>query len=148
LPREEGILRLARIASALVVLAALAASGCGDNRGYANEARPPVPVTLTASIDDQGVRVSPAKVGAGPIELIIANLTDRTRRVTLESDTLANDAPGIKQQTAPINPQGTARLQVEVQPGRYLVHTGNKDDAFALRVGKERASSQDQLLLP
>lgn len=141
-------MRLVRIASALAVAAAFAVSGCGDNASYANEDRPPVPVTLTAAIQGEQVRLSPTRVGAGPVVLIIANLTDRSRRVTVESDTLGSDSGGLKQQTSPINPQGTAKLQVDLKEGRYLVHLGDSDKSSTLRVGKPRESSQNQLLLP
>lgn len=140
-------MRLARIASALFLLA-LAGYGCGGGSSYANDQRPPSPVTLTASIGKDGVRISPAKVGAGPISIIIVNLTDRTMRVTVESDTLGASKGGLKQQTAPINPQGTAKLQLDVEEGRYMVHSGDDDNATTLRVGKTRKSSQGDLLLP
>ncbi len=138
---------LARIASALVIVA-LAAAGCGGGSSYANEKRPPAPITLTGSIGKDGIRISPMKIGAGPIDLILVNLTDRTQRVTVESDTLGAAKGGLKQQTAPINPQGTAKLQLVVEEGRYLVHGGDGARSTTLRVGKPRESSQDDLLLP
>ncbi len=141
-------MRLARTTSALLATGLLAA-GCGSDGGYANDARPAAPLTLTASITDDTLRISPARVGGGPIEIIIANLTDKTHRVTVESDELGAAEGGLRQRTAPINPQGTAKLNLVVKPGRYDLSTGGKAIAPAkLRVGHARPSSQNQLLLP
>ena len=132
------------------VLAAMSAlAACGSDPDYANKPRPPTPINISAAISDDRITVSPRRFGAGPIVLLIANQTSRARRVTVESDTLGNKDPGIKQQTAPINPQGTATLKVDMRQGRYMVTVdGQGIERTTVRVGRDRPSSSDQLLTP
>jgi len=51
-----------------LVAAAAVLGGCGED-DFENEARAPVRVALTGVIQDDEVTVSPAKVGAGPVEI-------------------------------------------------------------------------------
>lgn len=132
-----------------LVCATFAMAGCGGEGDFANEPRPPSPINVTASITDEKITVSPRSFGAGPVVMIIANQTDEAQRVTVETDQLAADNPGLKQSTAPINPNGTATLKVLMSEGRYTVSVeGAGIDGTSLRVGEQRPSSQDQLLLP
>lgn len=127
---------------------AFALAGCGAEKDYANDPRPPSPINVSASITDEKVTVSPAEFGAGPVTLLIANLTDETQQVTMETQDLA-DTAGIKQTSSDINPQGTASLKVDVPEGDYVVSVeaaGIKE--ARVTVGAERPSSQDQLLQP
>jgi hypothetical protein len=133
--------------------AALAATamltGCGGGSDFKNDPRPPAPIVVSASIDDQQVSVSPRRFGAGPISLIVTNLTSTAQRVTLESNDRVGQGPGLRQESAPISPRDTATLTADVGPGRYLVHVrGDAIDAARLRVGAPRAGSQDDLLQP
>ncbi|MEJ7893451.1 MAG: hypothetical protein WKF94_12515 [Solirubrobacteraceae bacterium] len=122
--------------------------GCASEEDYANDPRPPSPINISAAISPDKVTVAPAAFGAGPITLIIANLTDESQRLTLESPELSKEA-GIKQQSSVINPQGTATLKVDVGEGTYVVRVDREGIREArVKVGKERASSQDQLLQP
>jgi hypothetical protein len=131
------------------VAAVVAIAGCGDSSDYKNDPRPPSPIVLTASIDDQRVSVSPRAFGAGPISLIVTNQTNTAQSVTLESADKAGTGPGLKQVTAPISPRDTATLKADVKPGRYTVHVrGDGIVAARLRVGPERASAQNDLLQP
>ena len=124
-------------------------AGCGSDDDYANEPRPPAPITIAASITDREVSVSPAEFGAGPISLIVSNQTDAAQKVTLETDELGGSQGGIKQTTSPINPNGTATIKVDLREGTYKVSVdGAGVKAAALEVGPERESSQDDLLLP
>jgi hypothetical protein len=133
----------------LAVAAVVAVVGCGASSDYKNDPRPPSPIVLTASIDDQRVSVSPRSFGAGPISLIVTNQTDTAQRVTLESTEKAGSGPGLKQETAPISPRDTATLKADVKPGRYTVHVGGDGiRAARLQVGPERASAQNDLLQP
>lgn len=134
----------------LAVTGALVLGGCGSNSAdYKNDPRPPGPIVVTGFISDQRVSVSPRIFGAGPISLIVTNQTGASQRVTLESAGAAGTGPGIKQVTAPINPQDTATLKVEVKPGSYSVHVaGDAIRAARLRVGPERQSAQNDLLQP
>jgi len=137
--------------TATAALAATAAlTGCGGSGSdFENNPRPPAPIVLTASIDDQQVSVSPRRFGAGPISLIVTNLTSTAQRVTLESNDRRGQGPGLRQESAPISPRDTATLTADVDPGRYLVHVrGDAIDAARLRVGAQRASAQNDLLQP
>jgi hypothetical protein len=134
----------------LAVAAVLALGGCGSSSAdYKNDPRPPGPIVITGYISDQRVSVSPSSFGAGPVSLIVTNQTGTAQRVTLESAGAAGTGPGIKQVTAPISPQDTATLKVDVKPGSYSVHvTGDVIRAARLKVGPQRASAQNDLLQP
>jgi hypothetical protein len=135
--------------AAVPVAAVLLAAGCGDTEPRTNVPRPPAPVMLTAAIHDDTVQVSPARVGAGPIVLVVSNQTRRPQRVTFETDELGGDRPGRTASTPSIPAQGTGRLTIDARTGRYAVHVGTRAIRPAhVRVGAPRPSSQDQLLLP
>lgn len=138
--------RAKRLASAPVILLLVA---CGSEEKYANEPRPPAPINVTAAITESRVELSPRRFGAGPIVLIIANQSGRPREVTLETDEPAEDKPGIRQTTSPVNPRGTAELQVDVTQGTYSVSVDSERvRPAALTVGAPRASAQNDLLQP
>jgi hypothetical protein len=140
-----------RTAGGLLVGAlALAAGGCGGGGGdYKNELRPPSPIVITASVSKDGVSVSPRRLGAGPISLIVSNQTGASQQVTIESATTPGSGPGIRQETPPINPRDTATLTADVAPGTYRVHVaGDGIRAATFRVGSARASAQNDLLQP
>jgi hypothetical protein len=121
---------------------------CGSESDYKNDPRPPTPINISAAISPDKVTVSPPQFGAGPVTFLIANLTDDTQEVTVETEDLSDKA-GIKQTTSPINPQGTATLKVDVKQGDYVVRTKSTSIREAhIKVGAERASSQDTLLQP
>ena len=134
----------------LAVAAVLALGGCGSSSAdYKNDPRPPSLIIITGYISDQRVSVSPRSLGAGPISLIVTNQTGAAQRVTLESADPAGAGPGLKQVPAPISPQDTATLKVDVKPGSYSVHVaGDGIRAARLKVGRERASAQNDLLQP
>ena len=134
-------------AAAIAFTAVLALAACGTTEERANEPRPPTRIVITGSISTDRVSVSPRRFGAGPISLIVANLTDTSQQVTLE--TVDHDKAGVRQQTAPINPRDTAELRADLSTGRYTVHvTGSGIAAATLRVGKRRPSPQNDLLQP
>ena len=135
------------IAGVAVALVAVL-PGCGDD-GFDNERRAPARVTLSASITPSNVTVSPARLGAGTIELIASNLTSRSQQLTLSSESLAGGGDRLEQRTGPINPGDTASLTADLVQGTYRVQT--RSDAITpatIRVGPPRASAQDQLLQP
>ena len=136
--------------ASLAVAAVLVVAACGSNSAdYKNDPRPPSPIVITGYISDQRVSVSPRSLGAGPISLIVTNQTGTAQRVTLESAGPAGSGPGIKQVTAPISPQDTATLKIDVKPGSYSVHVGaDAIRAARLKVGPERESAQNDLLQP
>ncbi len=124
----------------------LLAAGCGEDRGYSDRARPPSPIVLTAAITKDAVAVSPGRFGAGPVSLVITNQTDAAQQITFET---AGSEAGFMQETGPINPGDTATLKADVPRGRVTVKVqGDGIDPAELRVGRRRASAQDELLQP
>jgi hypothetical protein len=140
-------IRAARRATALVL--ASAAAGCGAGEDFANKPRPPAPINVTAAITDGGISVSPARFGAGPIMLIVSNQSRSAQKVTLETNEIDGDGPGIRQTTRPIDPRGTATIQVDVRQGTYELRTADRAvQPVAIRVGAKRKSSQNELMQP
>ena len=129
-------------------LCVVALGACGsDNKDYANSDRPASPIIVTAAINREEVSLSPKKIGAGPISLIVANQTGAAQQVTLESEGL--DKKGIKQETGPINPAETATLKADIAQGTYTVHVAREGiEPAILSVGAERPSAQNDLLQP
>lgn len=123
-------------------------AGCGENDGdYANDPRPPSPIVIAASISRNAVSVSPKTFGAGPINLIVTNQSHSSQQITLESDEM--DSPGLRQETGPINPNDTATLKADIDPGVYRVHVdGEAIRAATITVGRKRNSAQNELLEP
>ena len=134
------------VAAGIAGAAALATAGCGSTEQRPNLPWPPVRIVLTGSISTDRVSVSPRRFGAGPVSLVVANLTDTSQQVTLET---AGSRAGIRQQTAPINPRDTAELRADLSTGRYTVKvSGGGITAATLRVGRRRPSAQNDLLQP
>jgi hypothetical protein len=138
--------------AACAITAALALASCGGGgHKYANAERPPTPIVVSASIDDDSVVVSPRKLGAGPITLIISNQSSASQQVTLQTDSQAGDAgPGQKAiQTGPINPRETASVKGQVEQGTYALSVaGDGVRPAKITVGKQRPTSQNDLLQP
>ena len=132
----------------MLALAATAA-GCGSSSKYANDLRPPAPINVTAEISDQRVTISPRAFGAGPVVLIIANQSADAQKVTLETDDVGGESAGIRQETSPVNPRGTAELKVDLTKGSYEVSVDGDDVRPAsITVGGQRESAQNELLQP
>jgi len=142
-----GRTRLRACASAAIVAGALGAVGCGGKGSrFANDPRPPVPVNVTAAISDGRVAVSPMRVGAGPVLLVVSNQSTSSQEVSVSSaDGGSNDAPT---KSGPINPQGTAQVQVDLKPGSYAIDGGKGTRPARLTVGPQRGSAQNQVLQP
>jgi hypothetical protein len=129
---------------ALVLAGALAAASCGEDEEHANRERPASTIDVTAAILDDGVHVSPRKVGAGPIRLLVSNQTGDAQELTFATG--GGDA-GVTRTTPPIAASGTATLQVDVTEGSYEVSAGDLR-AATVQVGAARPSAQNELLLP
>lgn len=132
---------------------ALAVSACGSSSPAATTPRPPSPVNLTVFIDNSRVSVSPAIVGAGPVEFIITNQATKAESLAILPSGASARQPLAS--TAPINPQATAQITVNFSsPGKYSVATGAGDGsstgirAASIHIGAKRASSDNQLLQP
>ena len=139
--------RLTKTPLACLVGAASLASCGGDDSEYANDPRPPAPINVTAAITERGLTVAPQRFGAGPIVLIVTNQTDEAQRVTFETDEVAGSGPGVTQTTSPINPAGTAALQLDVRQGSYRLSTGRRRRA-AIKVVAPRPRAGGELLQP
>ena len=144
---------MCRWAIGMLALGALAVSGCGSTSKGATAPRPPAPVNLTVYIDNRGVSVSPAAVGAGLVAFIITNQASQAESLAV----LPSGSPGVQPlaSTGPIDPRATAQITVDISsPGRHALSTGGDgasgpgSRAAAIRIGKRRPSSDDQLLLP
>ena len=139
-------MRAATSRATAAIAAALALGACGTTTHRRDEPRPPTRIVITGSISTDRVSVSPRRFGAGPVSLVVANLTDTSQQVTLET---AGSRAGIRQQTAPINPRDTAELRADLRTGRYTVHVaGGGIRAATLRVAGQRPSAQNDLLQP
>jgi hypothetical protein len=125
------------------------ATGCGEEDDYENELRPPTPIVVSAAVTDSRISVSPRQFGAGPVNLIVTNQTQRAQEITLETDEVGGSEPGIQQRTGPINPGDTASLKADLRQGTYRVATDSENiRPAALAVGDARPSAQDELLQP
>ena len=129
-----------------LAIAAALAGGCGED-DFKNEARAPIRLALTGVIKDDKVTVSPAKIGAGPVQITISNQTDSVRTITLEGES-------IRERQGPVQPGDTATIQKTLEPGSYEVRAGSekavrKDiQPAVLEIGKQRKNSNNDLLLP
>ena len=135
------------LAFALLATAASTAAGCGGSSQFKNEPRAPAPVQLTGVIRDDKLTVSPDRVGAGPIIIIISNQTQQAHTVTL-------DGVATKDTVGPVNPLDTAKIQQTLKQGRYTVKAGStrarahEIAPATLSVGPQRRDSSNQVLLP
>jgi hypothetical protein len=135
----------------LAVAAALpaAAAGCGGGEDYENRPRPPAPINVTAAITDNRVRVSPESFGAGPVTLIVSNQSSAAQELSFETQELGGSEPGLKQSSGPIEPRGTATLQVDVREGSYMVRVEDQGiQPATVEVAGKRKSAQQDLLQP
>ena len=136
---------LTRLSVAVAALAAgLAISACGED-DFENDPRPPAPIELTALIDDRKVKVSPSRaaaVGAGLATFTISNQSADPAALVLEGPT--------DEASDEIPPGGTGSMKVPLEQGDYVVSAGDDSNPreSGLVVGPERASSQNELLLP
>jgi hypothetical protein len=125
---------------AAALVTALALAGCGRN-DFKNDPRPPVPAEVSVKIAKDGVAVSPKEFGAGLVNFTIANLTT-------DPGTLAIHGP-VDASTTEIPPTGTDSLRVDMKTGSYEASvSGAAVRPFSFKVGPERPSAQNDLLLP
>jgi hypothetical protein len=126
------------VASAL--LAALIVTGCGRN-DFKNDPRPPVPAEVAVKIAKSGVGVSPKEFGAGLVNLTVANLTDTPGSLAIHGpvDASSDEIP----------PGSAVTLKVQMKTGSYEASVdGLAVRPFSFTVGPDRASGQNDLLLP
>src|SRR3954465_1500401 len=106
------------VGTALLAMAAITATGCGGGSHFKNDPRPPAPIQLTGVITEKGVTLSPNRVGAGPVIVLISNQTQQAHTITL-------DGQNTTDTVGPINPLDTAKLQQTLQQGTYRVKAGS-----------------------
>ncbi len=145
-----------RTTTAMLACAALALSACGSSATGAITPRPPAPVNVTVYIDNRSVSVSPSSVGAGAVEFIITNQAAQAESLAILRSGASAGQPLAD--TGPINPRATAQVTVDLSsPGRYSLATagggvgggsGSGIRAASLRIGPQRANSNNQLLQP
>jgi hypothetical protein len=134
-----------------MVLVALACVGCGSSGdGYDNASRPPAPISISIAITGERIGVSPARIGAGPVVLLISNQSNRSQDLTLTAPNGSDDScVDADASSGPINPQGAARIQLPLVEGTCDVGvTDGALDPVHLAVGPERESAQQDLLQP
>jgi hypothetical protein len=142
--------RMPPAALAAAVALGLGIAGCGGgDDDFANDPRPAASITLSAAISPGRVTVSPARFGAGPVELIASNQTSISQRLTLRSSRVGRPGQALRQTTGPINPGDTASLKADLAAGDYLVTARSATiDPARIIVGPRRPGSRDELLQP
>jgi hypothetical protein len=132
----------------LVVLAGLC-SGCGDSASYANADRPPAPISISIAVTGERIAVSPDRVGGGPVVLLIANESGRSRDVTLTAAGDGRSCVADEASSGPINPQDAARISLGLVEGTCKIGVADgRIPPARLIVGRERKSAQQDLLQP
>jgi hypothetical protein len=133
-----------------MLLVVVASAGCGSSDSYDNAARPPAPVNVAVNLSGDRVAVSPDRIGAGPVVVIVANESGRSRDVTLTAPAgSSSSCVDADVSSGPISPQGTARVQVPLVEGRCVVGTADGVlQSAALDVGPPRPTAQQDLLQP
>jgi hypothetical protein len=129
----------------------LAIVGCGGaSGGYDNASRPPAVLTISIALNEARVAVAPARIGAGPAVLLIANQSGRSREVMLTAPAGASrSCVEADASSGPISPQSTARVQLPLVEGTCMVGVrGATLRPARLTVGPPRPSSQQDLLQP
>lgn len=137
---------------------ALLVAACGSTGGRsASVLRPPSPVYVSVYINNARVSVSPGSVGAGPVVFVVANQASQAEALAISH---AGGGAQPLASTAPINPQGTTQVTVDIKPGRYTVATAPRGAteaqiaqpsgirAASLHIGRRRPHSSNQVMQP
>lgn len=149
-----------------LVCAAALVSGCGESR-HANEQRPNVSTRISVTVSPKQVIVQPLEIGvrAEPTQEIEQNENDpeppiKTNKPLDVTVVAANQTPtdlelkirGGKTETESdtIFARSPGTFQINLSPGSYTVTAVGLPEARPghLTVGKYRASSQNDVLLP
>jgi hypothetical protein len=138
----------------MLAASALGLTACGATSSGATTPRPPAPVNLTVFIDDSAVSVSPSSVGAGPVTFIITNQASQAESLAILRP--GSSAGNAVANTAPINPQATAQVTVNLTSrGAYSLSTAAPDPGTGssirpatITVGAPRSNSDSQVLQP
>lgn len=129
-----------RCAAAGLVVAVFFVAGCGAE-DHPNEPRPPVPVELSAKVDNRKVVVVPDRVGAGLATVTISNQSADDVEVAFNGPSNGS--------TDPIPAGGVGSLQLELETGEYSIESNVPTiSSSTMTVGAPRPSAQNELLLP
>jgi hypothetical protein len=128
------------VALALAGLIAVSVAACGED-DFKNNPRPPAQIEVSANVTKQRVQVSPTKFGAGLVNFTVANLSGEPIRFSVTGPKRAS--------TVEIQPGAPDSLKMNLTEGTYEASASRPGiRSTTLRVGPERASSQNELLLP
>ena len=131
------------MAPAVALVAVFALASCGEE-DFENDPRPAAPIELTARIADDVVNISPnhaSQVGAGLATITISNQSQDPAVLVLEGPT--------DDESNEIVAGGTGDMKINLEEGDYTVSAQDSSAREAkLEVGPERATSQNDLLLP
>jgi hypothetical protein len=155
------------IPAALGVLAVgILGAGCGTDT-HANDPRPPVTAEVSVSITDTSISAQPGKVGVEPSTRaslnqnegedqpeadrkapLVVNFT-AINMTTTDTTLEIRGAGGFEKRSGPIVARGNTAFKVGLPNGNYTLEAadlGAKPASFF--VGSDRASAQNDLLLP
>ena len=104
---------------AVAFLAALG-TGCGSDDEARSEERPPAPINISVSLDEKGITASPAKFGAGPITLLIAN---QSRALSSGSAATASSDGTLLRRSTTSRPNWLASADARSRSSRMPVST-------------------------
>jgi len=156
------------IPAALGVLAAgILGAGCGTET-HVNDPRPPITAEVSVSITDSTISAQPGKVGVEPSTKASLNQnagTDQpeadrkaplvvnfTAINTTTTDTTLEirGAGGFEKRSGPIVANGNTAFKVGLPNGNYTLEAADLpgSEPASFFVGSERASAQNDLLLP
>jgi hypothetical protein len=135
--------RRGAVLAVVLAAAALAGAGCGGGDEARSEQRPPVTANLSVHLGTDRITVSPDKVGAGPVTLLVSNQSGAAQSLTV-------DGPRLRRAVGPIPPDDTATLKVTMGSGEFTVAAEESAalDPATIMVGPPRDSAQNELLLP
>jgi hypothetical protein len=129
----------------IVGVTAILLTGCGGGSGtFANKPRPPAPITITGSVSNSRILISPSRFGAGPIHLIVTNLASQSVSLAVQ-DAHGHAIANLQS----INPDTPGNVKFDIAPGDYSVIPSQAGIKPAqLHVGNERPSTGNPLLQP
>ena len=140
---------LGALGAALLMVAGF--TGCGSNSTYQNSPRPPAPINVTVSLTNARVQISPARVGAGPAVLLVANEGSRSRDLTLQaSDGSSGSCLAEDRLQWPDQPAGDGATARRAGAGRVRGGRARRRPRVRAADGRPRApeSAQADLLQP
>jgi hypothetical protein len=128
------------VATAISSLIAAFIAACGED-DFKNNPRPPAQIEVSAKVDSQRVQISPSKFGAGLVNFTVANLSGAPIRFSVTGPKRAS--------TVEIQPGAPDYLKMNLTEGTYEASASRpRIRSATIRVGPERKSSQNELLLP